>query len=192
MSDGQPVRTPLSLHDRSRRTLDQRLMVRFPRLFRVLAALVGRLSPRSRTRRMLVARSARLGMEAFNRRDLDVVLVAYHPQAEFHPPRELSEMGILAPSYRGSDGYRRFVDDWLSAWGSFRWDPHQLIDLGDRAVVLGEFTGRGEESGVALAQKGALVWTLDAGIAIREQHYLDHDEALEAAGLREHDLKPAE
>jgi hypothetical protein len=36
------------------------------------------------------------------------------------------------------------------------------------------------------------VWALVDGIAIREQHYLDHDEALEAVGLRQDDLKPAE
>jgi ketosteroid isomerase-like protein len=79
----------------------------------------------------------------------------------------------------------QFVDEWLMAWGLFRGEPRELIDLGDRLVLLGEAVGRGKESGVQLRQSYAVVLTFQGGRVIREQYYADHAEALEAVGLRE-------
>ena len=39
---------------------------------------------------------------------------------------------------RGPDGYRQSHADWLSAWGEFRFQPQELIDLSDRLLVLGQ------------------------------------------------------
>jgi hypothetical protein len=71
MSSDEIVRKPLRVRDRSSRTLDQRLALRFPRLTATYIRLIFRLSPRSRFRQAAVRRGSQLSMEAFTRRDLD-------------------------------------------------------------------------------------------------------------------------
>jgi hypothetical protein len=63
------VRKPLRVRERSSRTLDQRLAIRFPTYPRILSRLLSRLPPSSRLRRAALWRSAQLGTEAFNRQD---------------------------------------------------------------------------------------------------------------------------
>ena len=65
-------------------------------------------------------REFRRNGEASNRRDLEAVLLNDHPDFEFCPPRQLADSGIADPSYRGRDGYLRFMSGWFSAWGDFR------------------------------------------------------------------------
>jgi ketosteroid isomerase-like protein len=47
------------------------------------------------------------------------------------------------------------------------------------------FRGRGRQSGVEVNMEFFQLWTFDDGKVIRGQGFLDRDEALEAAGLRE-------
>src|SRR5215204_729243 len=102
------VRKPLRVRERSSRPLEQRLFLRFPRLVEAYARLIGRLPPGSRLRQAALWRAARNGAEAFNRRDFEAVMIAHHPEREFHPPRELVDSGIADPSYRGPAGYMAF------------------------------------------------------------------------------------
>jgi hypothetical protein len=64
------VRKPLRVRERSSRTLDQRLSLRFPRLAAANSRLIAKLPPTSRLRQAALSRAARLGLEAYNRRDL--------------------------------------------------------------------------------------------------------------------------
>jgi ketosteroid isomerase-like protein len=108
-------------------------------------------------------------VEAFNRRDLDAVLVGYHPDFEFYPPREGAEAGLSEPCYRGRAGYLRYVSELSEVWGAdIRVEPTELIDLGDRRVTLGYAPGRGQASGVVLTETFAAVVTLKHGRVIRE------------------------
>ena len=59
----------------------------------------------------------------------------------------------------------------------------ELVDLGDRVVILAEGSMRGQASGVPLSQSFALVTTLRDGRPISHQEYYDHEEALAAVGL---------
>jgi ketosteroid isomerase-like protein len=63
--------------------------------------------------------------------------------------------------------------------------PVELIDLGDRIVILADGQMRAQRSGVPLAEEFALVATLKDGRIHRLQEYYGHGEALEAAGLSE-------
>ena len=124
------VRKPLRVRERSSRTLDQRLGLRFPRLGaasgRLTGRLIGRLSPRSRLRQAALWRGVRLGLEAFNRRDCDAALAAgnYAPDFEYHPPHEAVEAGFFEPSYHGPPGYRTFMGAWADVFGDdFRVEP---------------------------------------------------------------------
>jgi ketosteroid isomerase-like protein len=178
------VRKPLRVRDRSSRTLEQRLRIRFPKLPRITYRLASRLPPTSRLRQAVVWRAWRLAIEAFNRRDLEAVLINLHPEFEFRPFRQMADSGIAEPSYRGHAGYLRYMSSWFGTWGVFRFEPQELIDLGDRLVALGKLAGRGGASGGVVDQGFAAVVHLKDGLLIREQDYFDPAEALEAVGLR--------
>jgi ketosteroid isomerase-like protein len=180
------VRKPLRVRRQSSRTLDQRLLLRFPRLVAAYARLVGRLPPTSRFRQAVVSRSFRLATEALNRRDLDAALIAYDRDREHHPPREFVEAGFAEPCYRGPVGFRKYMSEWSEVWGGdLRVEPTELIDMGDRIVTLATLPNRAKASGIPFTPEWAAVLTLKHGNVISQQDYLDHTEALEAVGLRE-------
>jgi ketosteroid isomerase-like protein len=182
------VRKPLSVRERSSRTLDQRLALCFPRVLGADGRLFGRLPPRSRLRQAVVWRGVRLGLEAFNRRDLDAALAAanYARDFEYHPPREFVAAGFFEPSYRGPAGYRKYMAAWSDVFGAdLRLEPVELIDLGDRIVLLAAFPARAQASGVPFMETFAAVWVLKDGEVIRLEAYREHAQALEAVGLRE-------
>ena len=187
MSSHQIVRTPLTVRARSSRTLDQRLGIRFPRMSALLARLaIGRLPPTSRVRQAVLQRAVRLAVEAYNRRDLDAVVINYPPDLESPPYREFVEAGLAEPCYRGPSGYRAYIADTYEVWGNdVRLELTELIDLGDRVVTLADMPMRAQASGIPLAQTYAGVSTLKEGRVIRQQDYLTRAQALEAVGLRE-------
>ena len=180
------VRKPLGASQRSGRTLDLRLLLRFPRLALAYFRVIGRLPPRSRLRQAAVWRGIGLGVEAFNRRDLDAVAIVYHPDLEYYPYREFVEASLADRCYYGPAGYRTYVWAQNEVWGNdVRLDPTELIDLGDRIVLLADMPMRAQASGVPLAEKYAGVMTLRNGRVIRVDDFLNQGDALEAVGLRE-------
>jgi ketosteroid isomerase-like protein len=71
-------------------------------------------------------------------------------------------------------------------WGDdVRLEPTELIDLGDRLVLLADMPMRAQASGVPLAGTYAGVMTLRNGRVIRQDDFLNQSEALEAVGLSE-------
>jgi ketosteroid isomerase-like protein len=180
------VRKPLRVAERSRRTLDQRLSLRFPRLAAASSRRIGKLPPSSRLRQAALSRGVRLALEAYNRRDLEAVVIGWHPEFEYCPDRNWVEAGMVEPCYRGLENYRTYVVTVDEVWGGENYlKPVELIDLGEQFVVLADGTMRAQASGVPLANAYASVSTLKDGRAIRVQEYYDHDEALEAVGLSE-------
>jgi ketosteroid isomerase-like protein len=180
------VRKPLRVRDRSRRTLDQRVALRFPRVAAANSRRIAKLPPSSRVRQAAVWRSVRLGVEAYNRRDPDAVAIGCHPEFEYHPGRTWVEAGLVEPCYRGLEGYRKYLATVDEVWGGENHlKPVELIDLGERIVMLAVGTMRAQASGVPLTEAFALISTLKDGRSIHLQEYYDHAEALEAVGLSE-------
>jgi ketosteroid isomerase-like protein len=183
---GQIVRKPLRVREQSSRTLGERLSVRFPWLVHASARLIGRLPPSSRVRQGVIWRGARQRMEAFNRRDIDAALIGSAPDFEYRPAREFVEMGFMEPCYCGPVGFRQYMAAWSEVWGAgLRTEPVEMIDLGDRIVLLADLPTTGTASGVPVTGKIATVSTLEHGRVIGVHMYMDHAEALEAVGLRE-------
>ena len=184
----EAVRTPLKVRERSRRTIDQRLSLRFPRLAAANSRLIARLPPGSRLRRAALSRSVRLASEAYNRRDLDAVLIGAHPEFVYFPGRNWIESGLVEPSYRGLPGYRTFVAATSEVWGQENAiEPLEVVDLGERFVLLAKVPMRAQASGIELTEAFAYVATLKDGMVISLQEYYDHAEALQAVGLSEQD-----
>ena len=180
------LRKPFRVRERSSRTLDQRLFLRFPRLADMCLRSVARLRPHSRLRQAVILRGAQQAVEALNRRDLDALTPFRDPNFELHAPHDVVESGLMEPSYRGDAGYRIYVSEVLGVWGDgMRAEPVELIDLGDRFVLLYNMAVRARASGVQLLGEMATVAVLNDGKTIRQHDYLAHSEALEAVGLSE-------
>ena len=104
---------------------------------------------------------------------------------ELISPRELVEAGLAGSSYQGQDGFHRYFGDLLPAWGEWRAQPLELIDLGDRLLMLGRIQGRGMGSGMPITQAYAALMNIRNGNVVRQKEYADHAQALNAVGLRE-------
>jgi hypothetical protein len=180
------VRKPLRARERASRTLDQRLLLRFPRLTVAYLRLIDKLPPGSRLRQAAVWRGVRLGLEAYNRRDLDAAVIGWHPGFKYHPGRDWVEAGLVEPCYRGLEGYRRYVAiaDEISG-GELYLKPVELIDLWERLLILADAPIRAQVSDAPHTDPFAAVTTLKDGRVIHAQEYFDHAQALEAAGLSE-------
>jgi ketosteroid isomerase-like protein len=178
------VRQPIAVRAQSRRHLDERLSRRFPRLLALVARAVWRLPPRSRLRQALVRRAVQLGFEATNRADHEVALALYHPDGETTFPPQIATVGTESVT-RGREERVRFQREWIAEWGEFRFEPEEIIDLGDRLLVVGHVRGSGLSSGAGFDNQWAVLYTVSGGRALGEQVFLDHGDALEAAGLRE-------
>jgi ketosteroid isomerase-like protein len=178
------VRTPIGPDVRLRtcRSLDERLFVRWPRVYAALSRALLRLPPRSRLRRALLRRQVLSGWSAWSRGDLDLMLVRYAPdyQSVFAP--EFVTVG-LSSSYRGHAGIREWTADLREAWEQMELTLHEIVDAGDRLVNLGRFRSRGRGSGVELdSPVGQALWS-ERGLVARERLFFDWAEALAAAGL---------
>jgi ketosteroid isomerase-like protein len=168
-----------------RRTIDERLRVRFPSPFHRVGALALRLPPRSRARQALMARLMARAYAAANRRDFDLVLTfndsdayEYRPSADLLPPD-------MAAAYHGHAGYREFWRYWLEAFEDIRWDPEEILDFGPSALVTTRQSGHGSGSGVAVSEPVFQLFTFRRGLVVRQEDFLDRSQALAAAGARE-------
>ena len=114
--------------------------------------------------------------EALNRRELDVMLARCHPDVEMHVARSQTQLDFEGV-YRGRDGAARALETWLDAWADYRVETRELVDLGDRVVVLSQQFGRGKVSGLEVETPHATVITFEQGWAVRVQLYWDWEEA---------------
>jgi ketosteroid isomerase-like protein len=183
------VRTPVSVStENRRRTLDERVFVLFPALARTLLSAWSRLPPRSRLRRAWLSRTTRQGCEAVNRRDFDLLFVAFDPQMEMRFD-DSPIGGFLPPDmlgvHHGHEGYRRLWEAADEVWEDLKLEFEEVIDFGARLVSSARYTGHGAMSGVPISQLVDQVFTLRRGLVFRQEDFTDRDKALEAAGLSE-------
>jgi ketosteroid isomerase-like protein len=182
------VRTPINVpRETKRRTLDERLFVRFPALAHALLSAWSRLPPSSRLRRAIAARLVRQAAAAANRRDFEVLLLALDP--EFEMSFDESAVGGFVPP--DLVGLHRGHEDFLRVWEAgieaidLKIDYAEVIDYGDRLLLCGRQTGRGRTSGIPVDQPLFQVMTVRHGLVIREEDFTERQRALEAAGLSE-------
>jgi ketosteroid isomerase-like protein len=122
------------------------------------------------------------GIDAFNRRDVDLIADLTTPDFAWFPAMaEAVEAGV----YRGREGIEAYFADLSKTWEELRILPGQFHDLGDRVLVLGRIDGRGVGSGVPVDAPLGLIYELRGGKIALARGHLDHAEALKAVGLAE-------
>jgi hypothetical protein len=104
----------------------------------------------------------------------------------FDPSVEVRLFAIGEPRrYVGPDGLRQGWLDWLAPWESYRAEIAELIDAGDRVLVITDDYGRRPGMSVEVRPHGAASWTVQEGKVVAIDFYADRNQALEAVGLRE-------
>ena len=184
------VRQPIVVRPVTRRSLEQKLLARLPGVSRVLLRIfwlwARRLSPRSRLRRGAIRILAPRALEMLNRRDLEAFSTFVHPEIESVNTPQVVALGGLVAGSRGRETWVEGQRRWLADWGELRYEPDEVLDLGDdRFLLLGRARGIGRGSGIEIDTEWGLLATVSDGLLAREQNFLDKAEALDAAGLSE-------
>jgi ketosteroid isomerase-like protein len=120
--------------------------------------------------------------DAFGGGELDIIAELVTPDFAWLPAISQAFDG---GDYRGREGFERWFVDLRGTFGEIRPLGEDFRDLGDRVLMLGRIEGQGKGSGVPVA--APLGWVVDfRGEKVsRVRAYLDHGEALRAAGLTE-------
>jgi ketosteroid isomerase-like protein len=178
------VRTPIAPDARlpTRRTLDERLFVRWPWVWAALARAAQRLPPRSPLRRGLLRRGTLAAWAAWARRDVDVFLLRYAPECRIEVPADFIAAG-QRPSYRGHAGVHELVADLREAWErEYFIPPGDILDAGNPVIFRSHYR-RCARSGAEFDVPFASVVWFERGLTVHERQFTDWDEALRAAGI---------
>lgn len=124
----------------------------------------------------------RRNYEAFGQRDWDQAQSLMDPDITWHDPPQLAGGGV----HRGRKALRRaWRENFEETWAEFRLEPQQMIPSGDLLFVHVVLSGRSRHEGLDVSMDVFQVWTFRDGLAVKQEAFLDRDQALEAAGLRE-------
>jgi ketosteroid isomerase-like protein len=114
--------------------------------------------------------------DAWNQGDVTTVLALVSPDVEFETPGGVDH---------GPEAARRWVAKQTQPHAVMHIVVEQLLDAGDRVVVLSRRQMRWQETGeLADETPGAALMTFRAGKLHRWQMFPDREQALQAAGLK--------
>ena len=121
--------------------------------------------------------------DAVAARDTDTVLSIYHSDVVWDHTHNREMAGLFGrTAFHGHAGVRRWSREFYAAWEKVDAELEDLIDAGDKVVVVLNYHGRGRVSGIEVAFKHmAGVLTIRDGQIVRADWYRDSNEALAAA-----------
>ena len=108
------------------------------------------------------------------------VWALWHPDVEFDVSRDVWGPLVCGGHYRGVAGVRRWMRDLYGAWEHMELEVEELIDAGDRVVLVQCVRGRGRLSGIEIEYRPAGIWTIREGRIVRVVWFARRDEALAA------------
>src|SRR6266487_5690026 len=122
------------------------------------------------------------GLDAFNRGDVESVLALLADEVEIFSSPELANPG----SYRGHEGYLRWVGQWLDAWDELELELQRMEAVGERHVIAEvRQVARGRGSGIAVDMLVTFMWELDDEAMTALHLYPTWDVARKVAERRE-------
>jgi ketosteroid isomerase-like protein len=92
------------------------------------------------------------------------------------------------PDPEAYTGKGAFIENMAKLEESFeelRMEPLEIVDLGERVIVVVSMSGRGQGGGVPVEMTFAQLWSLRDGKAVSLRDYATKAEALAAVGLSE-------
>jgi ketosteroid isomerase-like protein len=120
-------------------------------------------------------------IDAGNRADRDEWLAGFAPEAEWHTSGRFADRGV----YRGREGLARYWAELQEDIEELTLSATEIRAVGDKVFVAATLRGRGRQSKARFEELAWMVMRCCDGLVERVEAYLDPDEALEAAGLRE-------
>ena len=120
-------------------------------------------------------------IDAFNGSDVDAFAAFTTRDFEWSP----SMVAVEGEIFRGREGIERYFGSLSNAWEKFHVHRDRFRDSEDVVVMLGRLEGRGKGSGVPVDASLGMVFDFRGKTISRIRGYLDHAEALRAAGLSE-------
>jgi ketosteroid isomerase-like protein len=121
-----------------------------------------------------LAEVIRTAYSAFSRGEVDPVLELLHPDVEWHPPPSSLEPHPV----RGRDAVREYLAP--NFFESQSAEPLEVMEEGDRVLVVARVRARGRGSGVEVDQTVYHLWTVVDDRAARFAAFVDRDQALAA------------
>jgi ketosteroid isomerase-like protein len=121
--------------------------------------------------------------DAFAQRDSEMPFGLYAADIEW----DMTATLVVGSNtvYYGHDGVRALFRDVLVEFGEFEFQALDLTPYGNHVLVTVGEHGVGRRSRVAVDRRHYALWTLREGLVTRVRTFLDHGEALQAAGLSE-------
>ena len=101
------------------------------------------------------------------------------PDIEWVNPPDAVERGTR----HGLDSFGTAAESVADTFEGVAVDIDEMLDAGDRVVVLATLHGRGRGSGADVERRQGYIWTLRDGKATRFEWFNTPGEALRAAGL---------
>lgn len=120
-------------------------------------------------------------IDAFNQRDVGAFVALTTADFEW----STSVMAVEGELFWGREGIETYFERMSDVWEEFRGLADEYRDLGQRVLWLGRIEGRGRGSGVPVDAPLDMLFDLRGGKVSRMRSFLDHGEALRAAGLSE-------
>ena len=123
----------------------------------------------------------RQAWDAWLRGDVDDLFAFFHPEIVWDMThfRDWPDA-----TYRGDEGVRRFLDEWLEVWDEYEVGVAEILAAPDgRIVSLAWQRGKGRRSELPMEMEWAQITTMRDGKIIQMDNYDRRSQALEAAGL---------
>src|SRR6476661_4551314 len=90
-----------------------------------------------------------------------------HPEIEWVAPED-------GASYRGREGVRQRLEEWLDSFDDYRYEVQRIIDCGgDEVLVEATEVGRGAKSGAETYQTNFELLTIREGMIVRIREFYD-------------------
>jgi ketosteroid isomerase-like protein len=125
---------------------------------------------------------ARQMIQARNRRDIDKMDELGAEDMEWAPA---SPAAVERAVYRGRAEIRQGLMAVWETWEVFRFEEHEIRDLGDSVLWLGTVHAKGTSSALELDQEFANHISVGNGKVTRAFAFLSWQDGLASAGLRE-------
>lgn len=87
----------------------------------------------------------------------------------------------ISGPFVGPEGVARFYSELAEVWETFHVHIEEVVDFGDRVVVLGRIRNKGRGSGVEVDVVAAHLWTIEGDVPVRLELIGDREEALRRA-----------
>jgi ketosteroid isomerase-like protein len=122
----------------------------------------------------------RAGFDAWNRGDIDAMVQTWDPEIVFRTDPRWPDAQVL----HGANEVRKLFESYREAL-QVQTEIEQLIEAGDRLIIRFRDRVHGSHSGFEDSWTYTQVVTYRDGKSILAEVFIDHGEALKAAGLSE-------